>query len=87
MFRSENYRPVKEGDKLIRSVRKRVEIDCGKLRYRELTFEGFAQSNLRELVRNLPYKRNWTEPFAKESGVGKALAMACDYAGKPPASR
>ena len=82
MFRSENFRPVKEGDKLIRSVRKRVEIDCPGLRYRELTFEGFAHSNLREPVRNVPYKLNWTQPFAKDSGVGRALGMACDHAKK-----
>ena len=86
MFRSENYRPVKEGDKFVRSVRKRVEIDCAGLRYKELTFEGFAQSNLRELVRNVPYKLNWTEPVAKDSGVGRALRRACDYAGRHAAS-
>ena len=38
--------------------------------------------NLREPVRNVPYKLNWTQPFAKDSGVGRALGMACDHAKK-----
>ena len=66
-IRAELFRPRVEEGYTVRSVRKLVQVDCDALRYRELTVEGFAGSNLRHPVAGLPVSETWTKPLKRGS--------------------
>lgn len=77
ILRSELYRPRFSDGHWLRSVRKKLLIDCERLQYRELELAGFAGSNLRAEVPGLHPPNEWIGPFAIESSAGAALGAVC----------
>jgi hypothetical protein len=89
-FRSEFYRPRKDGDTTFRSNRNRLEINCQTFAFRVLANELFAENNLggRKIDRAVP--GGWVEGFPEDTTVGQDARVACSYApliGSPDQSR
>jgi hypothetical protein len=82
IFRSELFRPRIADGHWLRSIRKKLEIDCTGLLYRELELYGFAGSNMTAPVPPLTPPDKWVGPFAADSSAGEGLRIACDKA--PP---
>lgn len=80
--RAELYRPTYREGQGIRSVLKKLEIDCGDLRMRELQYIGFSSSNLQDVIRpGQSWNPQWTEPTEEGTGPGIAVRATCNAAG------
>ncbi|MGE4431985.1 MAG: surface-adhesin E family protein [Sphingobium sp.] len=77
-FRSELFRPRFADGQWLRSIRKRMEIDCAALRYRELTVQGFAGSNMTGPVPPITPPVDWSGPFTPDSSAGSGLKQVCE---------
>jgi len=86
-FRTELFRPTLAEGLMVRSVRKRLEVDCDQWRYKELVVDGFAASNMQQPVAGLRLSDQWTKPLPESSSAGMSLRIACSKAGsaKPAA--
>lgn len=81
IFRSELVRPRFADGHQLRSIRKKLEIDCVALRYRELELYGFSRSNMKGPVPSITPPDSWIGPYLPASSAGRALATACAKAG------
>ena len=75
-FRAELFRTRDLDGVGVRSMRKKLEVDCKEWRYRELAAEGFAGTNMKQPV-HVPMSGEWTKTLAAETGAGKSLRTAC----------
>jgi len=77
-FRTEFFRPTREGGRAVRSSRRKVEIDCGSLRVRTLVAEVFPQNNLQgRASQDETAKGDWTGPVAGDTAPGQMVRQAC----------
>jgi hypothetical protein len=74
--RSELFHPTAADGQTLRSVRKKLEIDCVDWRYKELVVEGYTGANLQRPV-PISISDAWTKPLAADSSAGKPLRLAC----------
>ena len=75
-FRAELFRTRDLNGIGVRSMRKKLEVDCKEWRYKELAAEGFAGTNMRQPV-HVPMSAEWTRTIAGDTGAGESLRKAC----------
>ena len=76
-FRTEIFQPVVVHGKTVRSVRKKLEVDCRELRYKELVEELYGAPNMGGPAYPVTPPDKWGEARDPNSTSGISMRRAC----------
>ena len=79
-FRTELFQPVVVQGKTVRSVRKKLEVDCRELRYKEVVEELYGAPNMGGPAHVVTPPDTWGKPREPNSTSGISMRRACDAA-------
>ena len=79
-FRLELIRPVEKQGVAVRSVHKKMEIDCSDLRFKEISIESFYGANLVHRAPDFKFPDTWGKPESESSPQGMAARRVCNDA-------